>query len=322
VLLLDDWEGFVSAFADKNDYTSAGFRAKDVPEEMPSGRALRLTSEGVLEIQIALLTEDGSGQAQVAALQEIGRVARQRMTGELRGHRRPMRVDALPARISMTDALKLAPSFRPPSPLWVMLGVGGDELHPIGLDLEENGPGFVIAGPPKSGRSTTLAGAAQSLLRAQVPVIVITPRRSPLRAWQGRDGVLGLLNAESTKKELDDLLAQVEGRQFGVVVDDAELLYDTPLDKALEEVVKTGIDGANAVVAAGTIDSLASQYRGFVARSRKTRNGLVLSPRAPGEGELFGVRFPSNAGSGPVGSGILITGGAMTPLQSAMLDEG
>jgi DNA segregation ATPase FtsK/SpoIIIE, S-DNA-T family len=373
VVLLDDWEGFVSAFekynygqlvdammqiyregaavglrvvltggrrglsgqlatafpdklvlrlADQNDYQSAGFRAKDIPGEMPSGRALRLTGEGMLEIQLALLAEDGSGQAQVAALQEIGRVARQRMTEEPRGHRRPMRVDALPARISMADALKLAPSFRPPSPLWVMLGVGGDELHPLGLDLEEHGPGFVIAGPPKSGRSTTLAGAALSLLRAQVPLIVVTPRRSPLRAWQGRDGVLGLLNAESTKKELEDLLAQVEGRQFGVVVDDAELLYDSPLDKALEEVVKSGIDGANAVVAAGTIDSLASQYRGFVARSRKTRNGLVLSPRAPGEGELFGVRFPSNAGSGPVGSGILITGGAMTPLQSAMLDAG
>ncbi|MBL1066411.1 FtsK/SpoIIIE domain-containing protein [Streptomyces sp. 7-21] len=370
VLLLDAWEGYVSAFekynygqlldsiqqifregsavglkavvssdrrgmtgsmsstfpdklilrlADPNDYSAAGFRPRDVPSDMPPGRALQLANEGVRESQLALLAEDGSGQAQVAALQEIGRRARETWP-EPRGAQRPMRVDALPTRITLQEAWALDPGFQPPSPLWAMLGVGGDELHPIGVDLEEMGPGFVIAGPPKSGRSTTLGGVAHGLLRAGVPIVLITPRRSPLRKMGELDGVLAVLGSDTSKNQLLETLEPVKDRQYAVLVDDAELLYDGPLDKPLEEIIKTGMDGEHALIAAGTLDSLASQYRGFVATARKSRNGLVLRPRSPGEGELFGVRLPANTGSGPVGSGVLITGGTLTPIQSAMLD--
>ncbi len=305
--------------ADKADYGSAGLRHRDIPGEMPGGRALQLSGDGVLESQLALLAEDDSGQAQVAALQEIGRQAQQR-AAEAPQSQRPMRVDALPARISMADALRLAPSFRPPSKLWTMLGVGGDELAPIGVDLEELGPGFVIAGPPKSGRSTTLAGAAQSLLRNGVPLLIVTPRRSPLRQMEGQQGVLAVLTGDASKNDLAELLETVKDQQYAVVVDDAELVYDTPLDKPLEEVIKTGMDGEHALVAAGTTDSLSSQYRGFAATARKSRNGMLLRPRTPAEGELFGVRLPANSGAGPVGNGIMVMGGTLTPIQSAMLD--
>ncbi|MGP3972141.1 FtsK/SpoIIIE domain-containing protein, partial [Streptomyces sp. 6N223] len=306
----------VLRLADINDYGSVGLRPKDVPGDMPSGRVLQTGGDGVLESQLALLAEDGAGQAQVAALQEIGR----RAHAGAGGVHRPMRVDALPTRISMAEALRLDPAFVPPSKLWAMLGVGGDELHPMGVDLEEFGPGFVIAGPPKSGRSTTLAGAARSLLRAGTPVIVLTPRRSPLRQLEGEEGVVGVLGADASKNDLTELLETVKDRQYAVLVDDAELLYDTPVDKPLEEVVKTGLDGEHALIAAGSIDSLASQYRGFAASARKSRNGMLLRPRNPGEGEMFGVRLAANSGQGPVGNGILVMGGSLTPIQSAMLD--
>lgn len=370
VLLLDAWDGFVSAFekfnygqliesmqqifregaavglkavitgdrrgltgqissafpdklilrlADVTDYTSAGFRPKDIPSEMPSGRALQMSNDGMLESQLALLAADPSGQAQVAALQEIGRRAREVMPAP-RPSQAPMRVDALPNRITLSQALALAPDFAPPSPLWVMLGVGGDELQPIGIDLEEFGPGFVIAGPPKSGRSTSLVTAATALLDRGTSLILVTPRRSPLRALAGRAGVAGLLNGESTKNEVEELVKGLS-EPYVVVVDDAELVYDTPVDKAITEVMRTGMDGGHAVLAAGTTDSLSSQYRGFVSTARKSRNGLLLMPRNPSEGELFGVRLPANSGGGPVGSGLLITGGALTPIQAASQDD-
>jgi S-DNA-T family DNA segregation ATPase FtsK/SpoIIIE len=47
---------------------------------------------------------------------------------------------------------------------------------------------------------------------------------------------------------------------------------------------------------------------------------MLLRPRNPGEGEMFGVRLAANSGAGPVGNGILVMGGALTPIQSAMTD--
>ncbi|MGW3494278.1 FtsK/SpoIIIE domain-containing protein [Streptomyces sp. NPDC001020] len=307
----------VMRFADTNDYSTAGLQSREVPKSMAPGRALRLTDVGVDETQIALLDEDPSGQAQVRALRAIAEQAAERH-GRLPARHRPMRVDALPSRITATEALALDPDFAPPSPLWALLGVGGDELQPVGVDLEESGPGFVIAGPPKSGRSTLLMAATQSLLASGTPVVLVTPRRSPLRDLEGSDNVLGVLNADSREDDLEELVGAVGEGSYAVVVDDAELLYDTRLDEALEALVRKGADGGIGLIAAGMTDSLSGQYRGFAVEARKSRNGLLLTPQSPSEGELFGIRLPANSGGGPAGSGLFISGGAFMPIQAVM----
>ncbi|WP_405562168.1 FtsK/SpoIIIE domain-containing protein [Streptomyces sp. NBC_01180] len=307
----------VMRFADPNDYGMAGLQTREIPKNMPPGRALRITDTGVDETQIGLLDADPAGQAQVRRLREIAETA-QAQYGRLPAGRGPMRVDALPARITAEQAMALDPEAVPQSPLWALLCVGGDELRPMGVDLVDSGPGFVIAGPPKSGRSNALVCAAESLLARGTPLVLITPRRSPLRELEGRPGVLGLLNGEHREGDLEELLEQAEGRPYVVVVDDAELLYDGNLDEALETVIKRGADGDHGLIAAGTTDSLSSQYRGFVTEARKSRNGLLLTPQTPQEGELFSIRLPSNSTAGPVGSGLLVTGGTMTPVQGVM----
>ncbi|MEU5522460.1 FtsK/SpoIIIE domain-containing protein [Streptomyces sp. NPDC047860] len=307
----------VLRFADPNDYSTAGLQPREVPRNMPPGRALRITDTGVDETQIALLTDDPAGQAQVRALRDIAEEAAARH-GRVPARRRPMRVDALPSRITVPEALALDPDFAAPSPLWALIGVGGDELRPIGIDLEENGPGFVIAGPPKSGRSTLLTATTETLLRSGTPVVLVAPRRSPLRELEGRDGVLGLLNADSREDDLDELVDKASGGSYVVIVDDAELLYDTRLDEALETVVRKGADGGIGLLAAGATDSLSGQYRGFAVEARKSRNGLLLTPQSPSEGELFGIRLPSNNNPATPGSGLFVTGGSFMPIQAVM----
>ncbi|WKU46453.1 FtsK/SpoIIIE domain-containing protein [Streptomyces sp. VNUA116] len=304
----------VLRLADPNDYQNAGFQTRDVPKDMPPGRVLRLGDEGVEESQLALLVPDPSGQAQVDALRRIAEEAEQldRTDPALL---RPLRVDALPSRISSEEIWSLAPDFAPPA-LWALIGVGGDELQPAGVDLQESGPGFVIAGPPKSGRSTVLLAATRSLLRRGTPVVLITPRRSPLRDLASEEGVLGVLGADNTEDELQELLEKAEGRPYVVVADDAELLYDTLLDEALEKVIRTGMDGDHALLAAGSTDSFTSQYRGFVVEARKSRNGLLLMPQSAQDGDLFGLRLPANVSSGGVGSGLLVRGGEVTLIQA------
>jgi S-DNA-T family DNA segregation ATPase FtsK/SpoIIIE len=304
--------------ADPTDYTSGGLSAREVPKNMRPGRALRATDHGVQESQVALLAPTPSGPAQVEALQRIGREAAQ-AAGRLPRPLRPLRVDPLPARASVSTALALDPEFTPPSGLWALIGIGGDELEPIGVDLQESGPGFVVAGPPKSGRSTTLVTAARSLLRGGVPVVLISPRRSPLRELEGVDGVLGLLGADHSQDDLKSLLARADG-PYAVIVDDAELLYDTPLDAALEEVIRTGMDGDHALIAAGATDTMSSQYRGFLVEARRSRNGLLLSPQSSQDGDLFNVRLPRDVGGGPTGRGLLVRGGEAVQIQAVTED--
>ncbi|MER5222155.1 FtsK/SpoIIIE domain-containing protein [Streptomyces flaveus] len=312
-------ERLVLRLADPQDYSFAGITPKDVPKEVPSGRALKGTDDGVQESQIALLAENSSGQAQVAALQEIARVAAQTWARPA-PHQRPIRVDVLPARIKASEAMALQPDFTPPSELWALFAAGGDELSPLGMDLEESGPGFVISGPPKSGRSSTLVAAAMSLLGRGTEVILITPRRSPLRDLASEPGVLGTLDSESSSDDLEALTGSARG-PYVILVDDAELIYDTPLDEALEEQVRRGMDGGLGLIAAGAVDTLSSQYRGFVVQARRSRNGLLLSPQGTADGEMFNIRLPSNSGGGgPTGRGLFVQGGEVMPAQAVLPD--
>jgi DNA segregation ATPase FtsK/SpoIIIE, S-DNA-T family len=311
-------ERLLLRFADPDDWGRAGIPSRDVPTTMPPGRALLPAAAGLLEAQVALLDPDPSGPAQVAALQAIGRAAAARHQGVPQPRSlRPLRVDALPPRVTAAEALRLDPELAPPSPLWALIGAGGDALGPVGVDLLRTSPGFVVAGPPRSGRSTVLETMTRSLVARGVPVALVTPRRSPLRALATLDGVLGVLATGSEDVDaLDKLLDGLE--RHVVLVDDAELLLDTSMGERLEGLVRTARDADQAVVAAGTTDDLGSQYRGFVVDVRRSRSGLLISPRSPGDGDLLGARLPRNMAAGPPGRGLLVLNGTVTPVQAAL----
>ncbi|WP_182885484.1 FtsK/SpoIIIE domain-containing protein [Microbispora sp. H10885] len=344
----------VLRLADPADYGLAGLPVRNLPTSMPPGRALSVGDHGLVESQVALLGDDPSGPAQVAVLQDLARTTAARFGGTTGGttsggtgggtddgeagrawvwpSEPPLRVDALPMRITAEQAMDLAPAFEPPSALWALLGAGGDALTPLGVDLQGQGPAAVIAGPPRSGRSSTLVTAARSLLARGTPVLVVTPRRSPLRDLAGASGVLAVLdgNARSvTGGGADefgglpgalDPLALVAGHErYVVVVDDAELISpDSPLGLALDEILRTGRDGEHGLLVAGATGDLATAYRGFAAEARKGRTGLLLNVQSPADGDLFTVRLPRGAVGGPPGRGLLVISGTATPIQCAV----
>ncbi|MGW2422243.1 FtsK/SpoIIIE domain-containing protein [Streptomyces sp. NPDC001709] len=310
-------ERLILRLTDPNDYGMVGISPRSVPKDMPPGRALRLTDDGVQECQLALLAADPAGKAQVEALQQIA-TETARIHPRPPRRLRPMRVDALPIRCTAEEALALDPEFAPTSDLWALVGVGGDELAPLGADLSEAGPGFVIAGPPKSGRSSTLITMARSLTRGGLPVVLVTPKRSPLKNLEGEPGILGVLSGDASQHDLTELLSPVQSARYAVLVDDAELLYDSALAEGLEEVVRSGLDGDHAVIAAGSAESLGSQYRGFMVEARRNRHGLLLAPTPDAGEQLFGVRLPRTSAAGPAGRGILVQGGSMTQVQAVV----
>ncbi|WP_166353186.1 FtsK/SpoIIIE domain-containing protein [Phytoactinopolyspora limicola] len=306
--LLDD--KLMLRMTDIADFTSIGLPAREVPEHMPPGRAFR--ADGIRETQVALLSDDDAGTAQVAALQEIAREATERYAGMPRAQR-PFRVDPLPTKISLPDAMKLVE--KPLAETEIPIAVGGDTLTLRTLDAIDHGPGMLILGPRRSGRSATLQSMATSILDRGWQVIVITPRRSPLRGLGSHENVRAMLDLEGKKEdvlELLDGLVPVKGEApTALVIDDVELLgVDGWLVDGITKHLAKLRDSGSVILAAGTTDDLGSTYRGPVAALKKSRSGLLLSPAATSDGDHFGIKLPrSLTGGMPPGRGLYVAAG-------------
>jgi DNA segregation ATPase FtsK/SpoIIIE, S-DNA-T family len=309
--------------SDPTDYSYAGISERQVPTDMTAGRALQMVGAGgssLRESQIALLDADTSGTAQVAALQKLARETDPCYERSAR----PLHVDELPVRVTYREALALDPAFKAPSPLWALIGAGGDDLGPLGVDLLGEGPGFTISGPPRSGRSTALMTMAQSLIdpetgQGPVPIVILCPRRSPLTTLKGRDGVLGVLDSSTEAYEFDDIVSRQQ--RYVVLVDDAELFEATPFDDSLVRVLRGARDQEQAVVIAGTTQDLVRGYSGFISDTRRSRAGILLAVRSPDDGDVFGLRLPRNIPTGgPTGRALLAQMNHTIPLQAAIIE--
>jgi len=278
---------------------------------VPPGRAFR--GDTGVEVQLALLGGDPAGQAQAAVLAALAE--RRRADPPPPPGLRPFRVDVLPARVTLDEARELLDA-PPPSAHWALVGVGGDELTAYGVDLARVGPGFVIGGPARSGRSTALLAAAASFLHAGTEVVVLAPRPSPLRELVGAPGVVAVSTAADPRpEELAELLNGVTG-PLALLVDDAELLHPSDAQPLLQQVLRDGRDVGHVLVLAGTTEDLVGAFRGFTVDARKSRTGMILSPESHAQGDLLGVRLPRSAAfSGPPGRALLVQGGSAVLVQ-------
>lgn len=291
-------ERLVMRLSEKNDYRLANINPKHVPEEMTPGRAL--TAERSLEVQIATLTTDPAGQAQAEAIRAIGREAEERWPKASRRNK-PLRVDVMPRVVPFDDAWRLAAEVRPDSPLWALVGVGGDELTAFGVDLATSGPGFVVAGPGKTGRSSALAALGRSFLAGGATLLVWAPRTSPLEAFEGVDGVRAVVRGIPPADDLRELLAQPEGA-LAVLIDDAQAIARSDADDVLKEVMRERGVGRLAVAIAGELDELKNELRGTIVEARKAKLGLLLSPPSSLDGDVVGVRL-ARSQTGRAGAG-------------------
>jgi S-DNA-T family DNA segregation ATPase FtsK/SpoIIIE len=276
---------------DDSDYQMLGLRVRDLPGDMPPGRALR--PRDVTELQIAVLATgegepDLSGAGQARALADRGRRLAER-EAVVPADRRPFRLLPLPSRIGYAEAPAAVAGT--PGPLWALVGVGGDDLAAMGPDLADT-PTFMVAGPPRSGRSTALLTVALSLLERGTGVLVLAPRRSPLRDLVGRPGVAGVVtDAEVSIADFRAMLGKVAEPTGAVIVDDAELVLQTEVASDLALLARGGAGEGWALVTGGNADALSSAIGGWAAQARRNRIGLLISPQSMTDGEAIGVRL-------------------------------
>ncbi|GAA3076321.1 FtsK/SpoIIIE domain-containing protein [Streptosporangium carneum] len=300
--------------ADPDELAVYGVAPRQAPRAMPPGRMIAMP--GTVEVQVALLDADPDGVAQATAAERFARESRERWKA-VPAEALPRRADPLPVTITSAEAEAMRVGGRPLAPTVCTVGVGGDRLGPVDVDLAELGHGFLVAGPPGSGRSGALLAVVRSVA---MPSVLVCPRPSPLRELAGRPGVAAVVSGDEVAN-LYGVLTALDP-PFCVVVDDAELLTDGPAAPALEEMARAARDSGSLLVAACTTDDLqAHRFRGWLSMLRRARSGLLLNPASPVDGEVFEVRLPSwTRGGWPPGRGLLVTRGQCGAVQVPMPD--
>ena len=269
--------------ADPADYALVGLSSRRFPTHLPSGRGIR---SGDLAL-VQLAAPDDAARAAARAWPAPSQPAR--------------RFDPLPTRVPL-HTLRVATHG-------LIVGLRGDDLAPEVVDPIDAGGTFLVAGPPRSGRSTALVSIAAQLHGR--PVVALCARRGPL--GQRRDLALVADSGDPVAARAA-LSAVADGATL--LVDDVDLVDDPALLDGIEAAVRRARDSGGFVVLAGATEPMAASFRGPVAQARRGRSGLLLRPEGPHDGELLGVRLRRRAGhDDPPGRGVLAMHGRVVPVQ-------
>lgn len=241
--------------------------------------------------------------------------------------RLPRRFPALPTRISLDDLQLPDP---PPSPTWIPLGLGGDSMEPIGLDLFETNHLLLVSGPGGSGRTSAAASLAHALRRVGIGVLAIAPPRSPLRTLLPDDAGVRIVTGTNIKDaDLRDAAESFGDGRYTVVLDDCEQLELTPSTDGytpsptlLDEISNAGSRGRQALIICGNAAPILNGQRRSLVRvvNEVMTDGarLVLTPTNRISAHEHGLALePDQFFSEPPGRGYLSASPSTILLQVA-----
>lgn len=274
--------------ADSGDAVLLGMRDADLPETMPPGRAV-VCPDG-LELQVATPIVDLTGSA---VAQHISSIAKRMRASEVH------RFAPMPEQCRRADL---------PSPTdQVVLGIGGSDIAPIGLPFGGFGElAALIAGPPRSGRTTALATVAHQL--SDRPMCWVGGHRAPASLPP---------DTEVIDAGVPEALASWLNEHPGgvLLVDDLDEMLGSPIDDLVTDYLQHGRRHGGIVCASGRSDTLSNAYRGAVAELRRRQTGVILQPGRR-DGDLLGARL-GPAGRPAPGRGVLVIRSRAVPIQVA-----
>jgi S-DNA-T family DNA segregation ATPase FtsK/SpoIIIE len=311
---------------DVADAALAGLAPRELPERMPPGRGMLLAGghaagdgggagdgglDGAVEVHVALPAADRSPAAQLSA---VAATAARWSPASIHP---PLRLVPLPASVARAGLARPVAT----EGLAVPLGLAGDQAAPVAVQLAAD-PVLLVAGPPGSGRTSTLATIGLGAAQAGARVLALASDRSPLAAALRDCPDAQLLpgdDPEELSRRLDPAARSDASRPCVLLVDDVERLDSSPLEPALLALLDQASSGAAplAVVAAGNADALATAFRGLAPALRRHRAGLLLRPSGGLEADLLGTRVP-RLDAAPPGRGVLVLGGRTSVVQVAL----
>ncbi|MHB8190872.1 MAG: FtsK/SpoIIIE domain-containing protein [Ferrimicrobium sp.] len=302
-------------FNDINTFASGGVSVRQIPKDMPPGRVLKVNT-GV-EAQVAILGIDPAGAAQTERFEEVIASCHARKAASEQDSL-PERISELPDIVSLST-IKVITSVNDFSHR-VLVGVGGNGRAVKVVDFKRSGPGVLVVGGPRSGRSNTLMSFGHSLLGNGYSVLWLYNRPSPLSSLGQIKGVIGSVDLRKTGVEvLGPYLRGVQ--RTAVLVDDVDNLDDIGVLDALTKFYKTAHDDGNVIIASGGVSEIASSFRGLAAEIKKARCGVVLNPSSSEDGLALSTKIPATKlANTPIGRAVLIDQGSVSAVQIPLAD--
>jgi S-DNA-T family DNA segregation ATPase FtsK/SpoIIIE len=284
--------------ADPGEYSSFEVPRKAVPGYVP-GRALVAATRQVVQI----------GHPRAGLAPAVAEIARR--WAHVPGTAHP--VVLLPERIIHSQLRRSGAAAATGAEPWsIPVGFTDSNLAPAALRLYEH-EHALIAGPPRSGRSSALLAIAATVLEQPDPptVVAFAPRRSPLR------GLPSPVVVCSDYADLERTLDPISGRTL-LLVDDADTVAD-PMGVLDRWIAKSG--SGRHVIAAGRNDGIRRQFGMWTQRVRDGRCGVLLVPDHELDGDLLGVALPRQHRMAPVpGRGYLVSDGALDGVQLVLAE--
>jgi DNA segregation ATPase FtsK/SpoIIIE, S-DNA-T family len=282
--------------ADPSDFSALGLRQSALPAFVP-GRGVHSVTRHV--VQVATATEPR---------ELVGEIARRTAAPTVP----PVTISCMPERVTSRS---LPAPRRRGDVLVLPIGIDGEALESMTIELHP-GDHLFVAGPPRSGVSTSLEHLARALRAVDETVILVgvAGPSSPL-ASTGE-----LFDAFGSPEALDAVLRRAldgSSRRWAVFVDDAHLIDEAA---PIEALVRAG--SHVRLVVGGRSDQLHGHFSHWTRAVRRSGRGLLLQPRLDADGDLLGVRLPRRL---PVqfvpGRGFLVSEGRAVLVQVARPDD-
>ncbi|MDO8337758.1 MAG: FtsK/SpoIIIE domain-containing protein [Microcella sp.] len=197
-----------------------------------------------------------------------------------------------------------------------VIGVADDELGPTGFEPIGT---FVVAGPPRSGKTSALRALVQAIERAEpeTEFFHIGGRRAALkdeRTWAGAASSID--DVRALAKQLVPLVA-AEGAsaRMVVVVENVPEFGDTDAERPLKELMQAINRSEHLLLGEGDVSLMAGGY-GLIGELKAGRRGIVLKPETYDGDSIFKVPFPRvQRHEFPPGRGIFVENGRAVTVQ-------
>lgn len=219
-------------------------------------------------------------------------------------------IEPLPGRIWLTD---LSESSDHPS-------IGMSDVTLAAVGFEPIGT-FLVAGPPRSGTTTTVITMVQSLAAMQpmAEFALFSARRSTLMSSVGwAASAHGPADVERLATRLTERLPETAGRPIVVVIEGVGDLLNTEADVALQTLLRGCREHDAFVIAEGETSGLTGSWP-LLQSIKASRSGIALQPDQMDGDALFSTPFPRTARREfPAGRGLMVQGGLVTKVQVAL----
>ncbi len=287
--------------ADDDAYAFYGLDRDVLTPSSPAGRAMQV--DRPQELQLAIIGTSGNMAEQVRLMREMAPAV-------AKFHpQRPEPIRALPTSIPAATLPERVQGLP-------VLGVTDLDLRALGFDPAG---GFVVAGPPQSGRTAALSWIAHTLdrWRPGIALYLAAPRRSPLvslNCWT--DTAIG---PDETASMLTGLLPRLDepadAPTFALVVENAPEFADSAADGVLTSYAVQARRGGHLLVSEGEASQWGGSW-GLVGELKNPKAGLLLQPdQVDGDSVLKTALPRCKRTDFPAGRGFWVRNGRVVKVQ-------